>query len=242
MISPTDRPFELLKLIRDGVVKHINDLKPVEPGSYYDTESAIENLVRTGLVARGVGGELAPTPRLQKIFGGMRVSLTKLSSYSAKSVIATPIFGTPQVPLVKADILTVMPFSAELKPIYEEHIKVVVKELGLSVVRADDFFATSAVIADIWNAINAVKIIIADCTGRNPNVFYEIGIAHTLGKPVILLAQNAEDIPFDIQHLRALLYTCTPHGLEELERSLHVIISNEMNRPASLLDIRKLKK
>jgi hypothetical protein len=39
---------------------------------------------------------------------------------------------------------------------------------------------------DVWNSIYSSSIIIADCTGRNPNVFYELGIAHTLGKPVIL--------------------------------------------------------
>jgi hypothetical protein len=47
------------------------------------------------------------------------------------------------------------------------------------------------------------RVVICDCTGRNPNVFYEIGIAHTLGREVILITQNPEDIPFDLRHLRS---------------------------------------
>lgn len=73
--------------------------------------------------------------------------------------------------------------------VYANHIKPVTKKLGLTVARADDFFTANVVISDIWDAINFADVVVADCTGRNPNVFYEIGLAHVIGKPVVLLAQ-----------------------------------------------------
>ncbi len=59
-----------------------------------------------------------------------------------------------------------------------------------------------------------------DCTGRNPNVFYEIGIAHTLGREVILITQSDNDIPFDLRHLRYVRYLNNAQGLGDLTAAL----------------------
>jgi hypothetical protein len=66
---------------------------------------------------------------------------------------------------------------------------------------------------DIWSMIFSSSVIVAECTGRNPDVFSEIGIAHTLGKPVVLLTQNEYDIPFDAKHIRYLRYEYTLRGM-----------------------------
>ncbi len=58
--------------------------------------------------------------------------------------------------------------------------------------------------------------MICDCTGKNPNVFYEAGIAHTLGKEVILITQSASDVPFDLRHLRYVSYLNNREGRKEL--------------------------
>jgi hypothetical protein len=102
-------------------------------------------------------------------------------------------------------------------PVYEDHIKPTCASLGLTVRRADDFFTADAIVEDIWKAIVSARLIVADCTDRNPNVFYEIGLAHTIGKPTILLTQRAEDIPFDLRHLRYITYQLTPRGMKEFE-------------------------
>ena len=73
---------------------------------------------------------------------------------------------------------------------------------------------------DIWSAIFLAYCIIADCTGRNPNVFYEMGIAHTIGKRIILITQDEEDVPFDIRAIRFIKYEFTPRGMKQLERKL----------------------
>jgi hypothetical protein len=76
------------------------------------------------------------------------------------------------------------------------------------------------VIQDVISLIDRSAFVICDCTGRNPNVFYEIGIAHSLGKEVILITQNGDDVPFDLRHLRYLQYLNNGEGLVELEARL----------------------
>lgn len=63
-------------------------------------------------------------------------------------------------------------------------------------------------------------VVVADCTGRNANVFYEIGVAHTLGKPVILLTQSEEDVPTDVIYIRYIKYESTIRGLAKFEKNL----------------------
>ena len=121
-----------------------------------------------------------------------------------------------------------MPFAPELKPIYDDHIVPVVNQLGRKASRGDDFFGTGAVMSEIWNAIFASQIVIADCTGRNPNVFYEIGVAHTVGKPVILLTQIVEDVPFDLRHIRFIKYELTRRGMQKFEEDLLATLRDEI--------------
>lgn len=63
-------------------------------------------------------------------------------------------------------------------------------------------------------------VVIADCTGRNANVFYELGLAHPLGKPVILLTQSEKDVPTDVIHIRYITYAPTVRGFAKLESNL----------------------
>jgi len=69
-------------------------------------------------------------------------------------------------------------------------------------------------------------LIIADLTGRNPNVFYEVGIAHTLGKEVIMITQNEEDVPFDLRHLKYILYGFSKRGQEKLIDDIKMTIKS----------------
>lgn len=140
-----------------------------------------------------------------------------------------PYFGQPTKSTIITDIFVLMPFLNDFKPIYDTHIKNVTNSLMLTVERADDFFATHAIISDIWAAICAARVIVADCTKRNPNVFYEIGLAHAIGKPVILITQNSKDIPFDISHLRHIKYEYTPPGMNLFEQNLKEALKAELN-------------
>jgi hypothetical protein len=68
--------------------------------------------------------------------------------------------------------------------------------------------------------IDRSRIVVCDCSGRNPNVFYEAGIAHTLGRDVILITQNEHDIPFDLRHLRYIRYLNNSEGRSALRETL----------------------
>jgi hypothetical protein len=129
-----------------------------------------------------------------------------------------PLFGEPKHG-DWPDIFVLMPFSDDLNPLFEDHIKKVGVMLKRTVGRADDFFKTGVIIGDIWSALYHCSVVIAECTGRNPNVFYEIGIAHTLGRDTILMAQSIDDIPFDLRHLRVIVYKFTPRGMLDFEHS-----------------------
>ena len=108
-----------------------------------------------------------------------------------------------------------MPFGAEFTPVYKALQKAAIG-IGLKCQRADDIWINHHVIQDIVDLIAKAKVVICDCSGRNPNVFYEIGIAHSLGKDVILIARSDDDIPFDLRHLRFLTYLLNKEGLETL--------------------------
>lgn len=131
-----------------------------------------------------------------------------------QSIFGPPLSGT------WPDVFVLMPFEEVLRPVFIDHIKSVAERLGLRVGRADDFFSSNSVVQEIWAAICNAKVVLADCTGRNPNVFYEIGLAHALGKTTILISQRLEDVPFDLRHLRVIIYEFTPRGMHEFESVL----------------------
>lgn len=116
-------------------------------------------------------------------------------------------------------ISAMMPFHPSFDNVYSE-LQNSAESVGFRCRRADDIWENPAVIQDVVSLIDHSKIVICDCSGRNPNVFYEIGIAHTLGRETILITQSEADIPFDLRHLRYVTYLNNGEGLEALSKSL----------------------
>ena len=240
-------PFELLKLIRDGVVTHKRDLSGIiKLIGYtrfgYFIDQMLDDMQELGWIEILNDGLIKTTKRITEVQKALGLSLTQLSPYGNNSVVANPLFGRPKGPPKPADLFVMMPFIEDLRAVYYDHILGVTKRLGISATRADDFFAANSIIADVWNAINRAQVLIADCTGRNPNVFYELGVAHTLGKPVILIAQNKSDIPFDVQHIRTIIYQFTPRGMRDFENALETTLQHEIREARTLADLLKLSK
>ena len=101
----------------------------------------------------------------------------------------------------------IMPFAAPLGEYFSKIYEPAIQKAGLKAVRADDdIFGTGKIIDQIWNGINSAKVLIAELTNRNPNVYYELGIAHALKKPVVLVCSNEQDVPFDLKHIRVIYY------------------------------------
>lgn len=112
-----------------------------------------------------------------------------------------------------------MPFDAAFDDVYDS-IRRAAENVGLRCRRADDIWENVAVIQDVVSLIDRSRIVVCDCTSRNPNVFYEAGIAHTLGRDLILITQNENDIPFDLRHHRYFRYLNNAEGRGALTEAL----------------------
>lgn len=99
------------------------------------------------------------------------------------------------------------PFVPPLGDYYEKIYRPAIEKTGLRAVRADaEIFATGKIMDQVWHGINAARVLVAELTTRNPNVFYELGLAHAMKKPVVLVSAKEEDVPFDLQHIRVIYY------------------------------------
>lgn len=147
-------------------------------------------------------------------------SIEELGDVYLDGIICNPIAFTPPNEKQNPNLIALMiPFSADFNPVVAS-IKQTAEECGMSCVRANDIWEDSTIIQDIFSLIYRARIVICDLSGKNPNVFYEAGIAHTLGRPVIPLAQSVADIPFDLRHHRHLLYLPNQQGLSEMQVDL----------------------
>jgi hypothetical protein len=244
----------MLTTLKSRAGSSLDDLVHTLPKRYryldipprYLVFEAMTTLVRWGLAEAYLDGKLLSLGDMEKLETRWETP-EGISFYVSKATFEiedtlgvaldaapTTIFGETNRDDTSLHVFVMMPFHDELKPIYEGHIRAVTKSLGLHVARADDFFTTGSIMADIWSAINSAAIIIADCTGRNPNVFYEIGLAHARGKATILITQTMDDIPFDLRHLRVITYDFNPHDMDKFDEALGKMIS-ELSRSAPTL-------
>jgi hypothetical protein len=98
-----------------------------------------------------------------------------------------------------------MPFDATIDWLHKAVVEAG-NRAGVTIERADDIFAPGVIVDQIRSRIEAADAVVAVCTGRNANVFYELGIADAIGHRTILIAESATDLPFDVQHYRAHIY------------------------------------
>lgn len=125
-----------------------------------------------------------------------------------------------------------MPFGNPFDERYYEIYRSATERAGLEAKRADSLLRPSPIIKDIWEYIRTSKVLIADLTGPNPNVMYELGLAHAHSRPVILLSDSIDNIPFDLRHLRVLLYsTAKPNWANEFEDRIVAAIHDTIEAP-----------
>jgi nucleoside 2-deoxyribosyltransferase len=106
----------------------------------------------------------------------------------------------------KPFIFVLMPFDPRYQDIYKFGIKGAAEDVGAYAERVDEQMYDEGILERVFNQINKADVVVADMTGRNANVFYEVGYAHALNKVVVLLTQNADDIPFDLKHRPHIVY------------------------------------
>jgi len=121
----------------------------------------------------------------------------------------------------KPFVFVLMPFNEDFDDIYKLGIKEAAKEVGAYAERVDEQIFNEGILERIFNQISKADVIVADMTGRNPNVFYEVGYAHALGKIVLLLTQKADDIPFDLKHKQHIIYGNGGSKIQSLRSELN---------------------
>ncbi len=127
----------------------------------------------------------------------------------------------------------VMPFEHAFNSEYEKVIKPAIELAGLKCVRGDEIYTRQATIDDIWHSIRTARVVIAELSGRNPNVMYEIGLAHAIGKPIVLVTRDEKDVPFDLKALRYVFYDLNePDWGSYLKRQLADILMVILANPS----------
>ena len=148
-----------------------------------------------------------------------------------------PLFGSATYSVDERLAFVLMPFAEDLTRIYTSIIKPTVEATDLVCRRADDFKTNKAIIQDIWKAICEARVVIADLTDLNPNVMYELGIAHTVGKETILIYQRGREkdlkFPFDLAHIRRIVYEDSATGGKNLENVLSDTLKSIL-KPAAI--------
>jgi hypothetical protein len=131
---------------------------------------------------------------------------------------------------VRNSCFVAMPFDEKYRSEFEKVIQPAIKATGLECVRGDEIYAHQAIVHDIWKSLRESLLLVAELSDRNPNVMYEIGLAHAIGKPVILLTRNERDVPFDLRALRYLFYdTNNPSWGDDLRKQLTKMIEMVVN-------------
>jgi hypothetical protein len=141
------------------------------------------------------------------------------------------VFSLPNEPATQDLVSVMMPFDANFNRVYGALQQAAV-DAGMRCLRADDMWDHDTIIQDVVKLISTARVVICDLSRKNANVFYEAGIAHTLGKEVILLAQHESDVPFDLRHIRYINYLPNDEGLATLVPKVSDRLRELVNRQA----------
>lgn len=198
----------------------------VDPDSFlfdekFDHKKAIEDVNKSiknsGLTLK----QKADGQSIVALLSGEFISTSIKENEVVKTITFAPsVFKIPEKEINNKLISVMMPFNPAFRGTYEA-IKRVTEHMSLECLRADDIWENSTFIQDIFELIYCARIIVVDFTDRNPNVMYETGIAHTLGKTVIPISQSLSDVPSDLGHHRVLKYLPNDEGYRNLSNELY---------------------
>lgn len=153
---------------------------------------------------------------------GRFVSTAHRSPEKATKITFSPrVFEVPEGIEPRKNLVAIMMPFGGFDGVHKA-IKSACKKAGLDSKRADDIWDNSTILQDIFDLIYSAEIVVSDFTNRNPNVMYETGVAHTLGKHVIPITQTLEHVPSNLHGHRSLLYVgANSQGLEKFEADIY---------------------
>lgn len=146
---------------------------------------------------------------------------------------------TRDKPICSGLCFVLMPFHGRFNEMYSSVIKPTVEKQGLSCLRADEIYTDKSIMHDIWDSIQQAEIIIGDITEKNPNVLYELGLAHAMWRKTILITQKMSDVPFDLRQLRIIEYSdqigAEKKLSQDLQTALIAMLKSQTNDPTIAL-------
>ena len=152
----------------------------------------------------------------------------KLEWFAASAAIAILLQQEDRPSRKHVYVFVLMPFDTSFDDIYEYGIKQPVERLGMTCERVDEIQYNGGVMDKFYECVDKARFIIADMTGRNPNVFYEVGYCHAMKKDIILCTQKEEEIPFDLRGLNHIVYAGKITDLEKaLRKRILSMLKNE---------------
>lgn len=125
-------------------------------------------------------------------------------------------------------IFVVMPFDRAFNDVYLLGIREVAERIGCVVERADEIEHNGYIVDAVQDRVRAADVVVADTTMRNPNVFYEVGYAHALNKPTVLICREGENLPFDVQAVNYIIYGSIVDLRERLERRFRSMLGSDI--------------
>jgi hypothetical protein len=228
--TPSARPKALIAAFRT-----VEDFRKVE--EFYQGKKLPEDEFFENNLFREFG---IPRERIKAFIETFTSNLNYLHAFRADRSGAGPTIETdlrptdPDLPSATDSAVgrqfldtcfVMMPFGQWMDSYYREIYVPAIREAGLEPVRADELFSTGSVIEQIWEQISRAKVLLADLTDKNANVFYELGLAHAANKPVVFTTGRLEDVPFDLRHLRVAVYDIRdPAWGEKLRATLAVYL------------------
>jgi hypothetical protein len=137
-------------------------------------------------------------------------------------------FGVKATAIEPRLVFVLTPFAKEERQTFEQ-IKRICEAAGFRCLRGDEENATGAILKHVVDIMARARIVIANISSRNANVFYELGLAHAMGKRTILVSKTDSEVPFDLASQRVLFYD-DDQGLEAgLRNDLIRLLSNEVD-------------
>lgn len=203
--------------------------------SYYRPDFGWVPIVRAGLLDNL---ESQRPYRLEVAVQGQTVRMRVDDVEIATAVFPQPLVGTGfglftfddapvefQKVAVRRDrprVFVIMPFAEPFDTLYRDVIKPEAESLEFEIVRVDEIHGPGIILDDIRRQIEAAHVVVAEISRPNPNVFYELGYAHALGKPSVLLVRREQGnaMPFDVRGFRAIFYDDTIGGKNAVQRAL----------------------
>src|SRR5439155_19445322 len=139
-------------------------------------------------------------------------------------------------------VCVLMPFDPKFDDIHKFGIKGAADDIGAYAQQQDEQIFTESLLERVFTQISKADVVVADMTGRNPNVFYEVGYAHALGKIVLLPTQSVDDIPFDLQHHQHTVYEGSIETLrnvlaQRIKWAINEARSNQLGRATEQFEL-----